>query len=976
MMKKVMLIGVLTLLFFLGATLLISKPKPNNEVSASDYSAPSIDFFAGQDVSYNDYKDEHEQTYPEETITIDATDYTHAVNTFNDEEVYVTDYEGVQGLYIPETVNVTWDLHVETSGYYNIKVYYVAPEGRSADISRGIEIDGEYPFTEAQNFVLSRIWQDAFNVADRRVEGKHDQKPRQLQKIRWNEEPITDSEGYYNGIPYQFYFEAGDHEITFIQDREPMIISTMTLYQKEAPKPYDETLANYETNGYEEIDDVNVNDEPYIKVQGENAFEKSSPVLAPVANWSSYKVDPYERFITRYNTIGGMTWRMSGEWISWKVNVPESGLYRITLKVNQNYSRGLVSTRTLRINGEIPFEEARTIAFDYAGGWHNITLGDDERDYLFYFEEGENVLSLESTIGVYNDIIRHTEQTIQTLNEIYRQVIMITGANPDEYQDYMLQDRIPELSDMIDDGIERLEYAQSEIIDIAGERSSLITSFEKTLYQLRDFSESEKNIQIGLNELDDNIAALGTWVTQISEQPLGLDAIYVHGEDAKIPKASTNIFQKIWHEFVMLIGSYGRDTTLKSTVEVDGPTITVWIMTGRDQSRLLRQIIDEQFTIPKSINVEMRLVSQTALLPATLSGNGPDVALGVLQNIPVNWGIRNAVEDLSEYPGFDDVRSRFHQSAMTPFEFRDSVYAVPETQDFLMTFIRTDIVADLDIEVPETWKEVINLLPGLQRQHLDYYLPSTNRNFQNIFVPQVTTSMASLMYSMLVQNGGQLYEADGRRTLLLEEESIESFIDFTNFFSDFGFAIEANFANRFRSGEMPLGVYNYSLYNTLAVFAPEIRGKWDFAPIPGYEKDGVIHNQTTSTATGVVILEDSKEKEASWEFVKWWTSEEAQTSFGRGLEAILGAAARYPTANLEAFSNLPWSTRDYYMLDQQRDNAVGIPTVPGDYIIGRYMDYAFRATVNDGTNPRDNLYKYVTKIDQELERKREEFNLD
>ncbi|MCK4552522.1 MAG: extracellular solute-binding protein, partial [Tenericutes bacterium] len=422
--------------------------------------------------------------------------------------------------------------------------------------------------------------------------------------------------------------------------------------------------------------------------------------------------------------------------------------------------------------------------------------------------------------------------------------------------------------------------------------------------------------------------------------------------------------QKFWHELIMLFGSYGANTSLESNVVVDGPTITVWIMTGRDQSQLLRQIIDEQFTIQKNINIELKLVTTTALLPATLSKNGPDVALGVVQNIPVNWGIRNAVVDLTQFSDYEEVSQRFSSSAVTPFEFMDKVYALPDTHDFLVTFVRDDIVEELDIEVPQTWDDVVGLLPGLQRQYLDYYI----LNSKGI--------LSSVMYSMIVQNGGKLYDEEGRTALLLEENAMDAFIDFTTFFSDFGFEISANFANRFRSGEMPLGIVNFSLYNTLSVFAPEIRGQWSFAPIPGYLEGEEIHNESASTSTGTIILEDTQEKAASWEFVKWWLSAEAQTSYARGMEAILGAAARYPTANLEAFANLPWSVKDYYVLSTQRENTVGVPTVPGDYIIGRYIDNAFRATINDGTNPRDNLFEYVTKINIELERKRSEFDLD
>ena len=957
-MKKIILIVILSITLLLLVSYVFS-------VNAEDYKdrpyeGSNFDYTNESLLTYKNYFHEDEDTYPNDIVTIDATQFTSQVNTYNDELAYIDSFQNRLGLYIPETVDVTWNVNIATAGYYNIKIDYLALEGRSSEINRGIMIDGEYPFTEAKTFVLSRIWEDEFDVSKIHVEGVHDKKPKEIEKIIWNSQDISDNEGYYNGEAYYFYFTSGNHEITFTQKSEPVIISTITLYNKTKENDYQTTLDNWLDSGARKID----LDTDYILKQGESSYEKSSPILGPVANWSSYKVDPYDKFIMRYNTIGGPTWKIAGDWISWQVTVPESGLYKLTFKVNQSYKQGMVANRILKINGEVPFKEARTIQFKYDNDWQNVTLGNEKEDYWFYLNEGTNTISLQNTVGIYANIAMNTESTIQILNGIYRDVVMVTGINPDEYQDYMLYQRIPDLRSRIEEALQRLSDAKENIIEISGERSSMISSFEKNIYQLNQFLESEKNIQTGLNELDENISALGTWVMTISEQPLSIDCIFIHGEDVSLPKASTNFFQKFWYEMVMLLGSYGTNTSLESNVEVDGPTITVWIMTGRDQSKLLRQIIDEQFTVQKNINVELKLVSSTALLPATLSGNGPDVALGVMQNIPVNWGIRNAVVDMTTFSDYEEVAKRFSDSAIVPFEFMDSVYALPDTQDFLVTFVRDDIVEELNVDVPRTWDEVVGLLPGLQRQYLDYYISNTKG------------ALSTVMYSMIVQNGGRLYNDDGSQTLLLETNAKDAFIDFTTFFSDFGFAISANFANRFRSGEMPLGIAEFSLYNTLAVFAPEIKGQWSFAPMPGYEKDGVIHNESCSTVTGTIILQDSEEKEASWEFVKWWLGEEAQTSYARGMEAILGAAARYPTANLDAFESLPWSLKNREVLAKQRENAVGVPTVPGDYIIGRYIDNAFRSTINDGTNPRDNLYKYVTKINIELERKREEFGLD
>jgi len=958
-MKKKIVILILVMLI-VGVVFLIPKTVESKTEKSYDGSVYSLSSVAVG--SYGEYLAKYQANYPKEEVEINPLDYFNFENSLYDELPY--EYEVLEkiGLYIPETGDITFEVKVNETGFYNIQIEYYAPSGRSSDISRGIMINGSYPFTEATNFKLSRTWKDSFDVSKTHEKGKHDLKPKQVEKEKWVTDTIRDRIGYYGGESYKFYFEKGTNYITLVQDKEPIVISKIKLFQAKDVKTYNEVKTLYTQEGYKVIGNLDSN---YIKVQGESAFEKSSPILAPVANWSSYLVDPYEKFITLYNTIGGTTWRVPGDWISWEVEVPESGLYELTFKVLQNYSRGVYSTRRLYINGEIPFAEAKTIQFAYSSDWQNVTLGNGEENYLFYLEKGKNVIALEATIGIYGDAIREVEQVIATLNELYRKVVMITGVNPGKYQDYMLEKRIPNLYEMIDDSIAKLENAINELVSISSERSQMVASLQRTLIQLKDFKKSELEITNGLNELDDNIAALGTWVTNISEQSLAVDCIYVHGSEVKLPKAKTNFFQKLWHELVMLIGSYGANTSLESSVKVDGPTIEVWISSGRDQSVLLRQLIDESFSVDYNINVELKLVSQTALLPATLSKNGPDVAIGVAQNVPVNWGIRNAVLDLTQFSDFATVASSFHESALTAFRFGDAVYALPDTQDILVSYIRRDIVEEMGLTVPTTWDEVIDILPALQRQYLDYYIPNTKG------------TLSTVMYAMIVQNGGRLYNEDGSRTLLTERTSTDAFIKFTKFFSEYGFEVSANFSNRFRSGEMPMGVYSLSLYNTLAVFAPEINGKWEFGLIPGtVDANGNVNNTSVSLVTGTVIIANTKEKEASWEFMKWWLSTETQAAYARGMEAILGAAARYLTANVDAFKRLPWSTKELLILEKQRENSVGIPIVPGDYIVGRYIDNAFRSSVNQGVNPRDSIYDYAEKINIELARKRKEFGLE
>lgn len=228
--------------------------------------------------------------------------------------------------------------------------------------------------------------------------------------------------------------------------------------------------------------------------------------------------------------------------------------------------------------------------------------------------------------------------------------------------------------------------------------------------------------------------------------------------------------------------------------------------------------------------------------------------------------------------------------------------------------------------------------------------------------------------ALLYQNGGKFYGPDASRSDLDSKIAMEAFKQWSDFYTSYKLPIQANFYNRFRTGEMPIGIVDYSYYNSLVVFAPDIRGDWDFAPIPGTKKpNGEIDRSIGGSGLGTILLKNSKYKEASWAFMKWWTEKDTQVRFGREMEGILGAAARYPTANVEALKELPWPIKDLEALNEQWEWVKGIPEVPGGYLTGRYLDNALKKVIDEGTNPRDSLYEYVDMINTEIIIKRKEF---
>ena len=332
------------------------------------------------------------------------------------------------------------------------------------------------------------------------------------------------------------------------------------------------------------------------------------------------------------------------------------------------------------------------------------------------------------------------------------------------------------------------------------------------------------------------------------------------------------------------------------------------------------------------------------------------------QSDPINYAIRGAVEDLSGMEGFDTVAGWFQPSALLPLSFQGKTYALPETQSFPVLFYREDILAQLSLEVPETWEDVAAMLPVLQKKNLSFGLPAD------------LTTYATLLF----QNGGRLYNADFTASDLNSMAGAEAFENWTVFYTDYSLALQYDFQTRFRSGEIPIAIANYGMYNALSVFAPELDGLWSFAEVPGTRRgDGTVDHTTAGTVTGAVMMSSARNKSDAWEFLRWWASAQTQTMYGRELESVLGTAGRYQAANVEALYNIPWDSADFQVLLQQLRQVRGIEEIPGSYMTQRYIDFAFRqVTVSGDRDVGRALVKAVRQIDSEIAAKRREFGLD
>ncbi len=444
-------------------------------------------------------------------------------------------------------------------------------------------------------------------------------------------------------------------------------------------------------------------------------------------------------------------------------------------------------------------------------------------------------------------------------------------------------------------------------------------------------------------------------------QPLRLDYILIQPKDNAMPKANASFGEAVWFELRSFLASFTTDYSTMGATAVNGDTATsieVWTTEGRDQAKILKNLVSNDFTPDTEIGVDVKLVAAGTLLPSVLSGQGPDAFLGCGGVDVINYAIRSAVLPLNDYEGFDDAISQFNEATTIPVTLYGTTYGLPQRAGFYMMFVRIDVLADLGLEIPKTWDDVLAMLPVLQANNMSVGL---NHEY-DIF---------------LYQMGGDRFADDGLRSGLDSNVAIDAFEKYTRFFTDYSFPFTFDGPNRFRTGEMPILIADYSTtYTQLTVFATEINGLWEMVPLPGtVREDGTINYNAVNTVAASIMMHGTKDEESTWQFMKWFCGKDAQAAYGSDLVTTIGQAAKYNTANREALAEMPWTTSEYEALMDQFDNLSAITNYPGAYIFARYLEFAVLGVVNDGADPVTKLQSYVNTINKEITRKREEFEL-
>lgn len=862
----------------------------------------------------------------------------------------------------------TFDVTVPEAGDYAIALTYSLPKAAVLDNTVTVTLLSGEASVRAEVYSL---WQDETKAYATDRYG-NEVSPAQLTLSQ----DVTDYVRPYSGAdggPAVFPFPAGQQRISILPNDGEILIKELRVVKPPQSLSYEDYQSLYSGENYSGA--------PVI-IEGEDYAVKNDSSIRSKAD-NSAAVTPYHPYYKWMATVDGNSWKTIGQRVVWNFSVPEDGWYQPVFHYCQRYKEGQEARRTVEIDGQIPYDALREVEFAYTGS-----------RYAYKYTEGKVYLTAGShTLGMYVEMpqmqpmIAQVEHIMDQLQDVGLSLQQVAGSDADVTRTWEIEKYIPGVTERLTNIQLELEalysYMEQQYGDEPASSQNLKLASDILVQVLKEpekLPTRTEDINVGSSSATSYLAEL---INGWKNQGLSMERIYLVGENTKLPNPNGNFFVNavngIKEFFHSLISKDAGYTTAASGNE---SVLTVWVNRSVQYVEMIQTLCDsryEGFTDANGNKITIQfsvMPDEGKLLLANASNTGPDVALGVSGDRPYQLALRGAIHPLTEFADFPAyVENKFLNEAFEPFIYNDHVYAMPETQQFHVLMYRTDILDRLGLEVPKTWEDVANMMPALRRNGMNFYMPLSaqtgTKGVENIaifFWQAAAARGEDPAYS--------LYAADGIRTTVNNETNIEAFELLTDLYLLYGLQNNMpSFYNNFRYGVTPVGIGNFSNYVQLLYAAPEIADDWAIAPVPGFAgADGKIYNQMTTIGSSAIIMEDSSKKEAAWDFIKWWLSDETQSEFAQTLQSKYGSAYIWNSANVNAFAQLAIPAEDRFVILEQWQQTMNIRHTPASYMLERSLSDAWYNVVNKHIPVRRALNEAAVNTQQELTIKLQEFD--
>ncbi len=834
--------------------------------------------------------------------------------------------------------SVTFQVNVPEKGLYNIAVRYAQLDSASGQIERGVMINGAYPYAGCEAFLLNKQFEDEaypFRVN----EYGNEIRPRQNGVMTAREELLLERSAM-RAEPLLFLFEAGENTVTLTGVKGSVALLGITLKAPAAVPTYQEYIS---AHGDAKAASAT------LTVEAENLLHRSSKSIQNLT-FQNPSVTPLEAGKKLLNAIGGASWDAAQDYVEWKINVPETGLYCLGFNYSQSYNMALTSFRTLTIDGVVPFEEFQALGFPFKSDWGRFVPG-GEQPYLVYLTEGEHVLRLSVTNAPYADAWKRLKAVVDEMKALDLYITEIIGSDSDVYRIWKLEKYIPTIAEDLARMVSELEGVHAMLGEVIGTESSLGT-FDAAITDLRKLARDHNQIAKRSDALSSIYTTLSNWEDNMMSQPVALDKIMLAGSLEALPKTDVGFLKTMQYTFSSFISSFFAQDAM--TAEEDDDVVNVWVQRNRDYVDMMQLLADEYFTPATGVKVKVSYCTPGTqlLVLANAAGEQPDVVTGTDIALPFEFGIRNALVDLSKMEGFEEIVSHLPQGSRIPNYFSGAEYGIAEEIRVKVLFYRTDVCEALGIGVPETWEDMTKVLSTLLQQNYAFFYPYGD------------------YLTFFFQNDVDVYTPDGLKLAFTNEKGYAAYRQWTELYVKYGLQPQmSSFYQHFRIGDVPMGIADIDQYIQFDMAAPDISGDWAVALIPGtYAEDGVLQRWQAGAQTCAVMFKtDAEREERAWQFMKWWLSTDTQYLFAESMENNYGEEFRWFSANMDVVEKQNWPEETKALLLEQMRWYKQLPMVPGgSYMTSRELWNAWTRIVVDKGNYREEIETAVEDIELEI----------
>ncbi|MDC0558850.1 extracellular solute-binding protein, partial [Candidatus Izimaplasma bacterium] len=619
-----------------------------------------------------------------------------------------------------------YEVNITEEGYYTLDFDYIVTGTILNNITISIAIDYEadepdegfvYLFDDAKTVDVALFWEDS--TKDFGVDTYGDETlPRQNKIEEWRHLDLYNNT-YTSTDPLLFHFQQGLNTIQISNvSSGDLKLGDLELNPPIYIPSYTEYLAGRNTEA----------SETNIVIDAIDYTEKNSSYVRLMA-FGDPSVAPYDSLYKKLNVIDGGAWYKAGQEVSYEVTVEEDGLYDLTIHY-ANYKTDFEVFRSIKIDGEVPFREFSSYGIPHTPtNWDNHTLGQEDGDpYKVFLTAGTHTITFRAEKEELSRYLRDIQLMIDHINQFALEIIKITGKDIDRDRTWELTKFIPSTELYLTAYNTIIKYIVIELSQYSEKEdlSTTLSYLKKAVVEFEKMLEKPDELPLYLNNLYSGSSSvtllLGDSLENIANQQLYLDSVIISNNGEYGP-AKANFFRRTWD---MLSGFARSYTTDKFKIENDKDAIDVWVNRPITYVDIMQKMVDATYTADTGIKVKISVMPDAnKLILANSAGNTPDIALGLSAHMPFDLAIRGALQDLTEFDDFWEFSNNFTPGALIPYILEDGVYAVPETLAFNALVYRKDVFRSLELEVPDTWDDVLGILPKLQRYDMNFYYPTS-----------------------------------------------------------------------------------------------------------------------------------------------------------------------------------------------------------------------------------------------------------